>query len=156
MNVKELFDAGDLAGAIDALTAEVKAHPLDAARRTFLFELLAFAGQYERAVKQLEVVANQDVESDWATQVYLNIVHAEEQRERLFNDGLRPEFLLDEPPYVHWHLEAINCLRDNRPTEAQQLIERSEESRETPHGTVDGARSMIFGIATTCWRRFWS
>jgi len=40
-----------------ALLAELRDNPTDARRRTFLFELLCFAGEYERADKQLEVLA---------------------------------------------------------------------------------------------------
>ena len=53
---KGLLDAGNLTAAIEAATREVKAHPADVAARTFLFELLLFAGEWERALKQLDVV----------------------------------------------------------------------------------------------------
>jgi type VI secretion system protein ImpE len=129
MDVKQLFDSGDLAGAIDALTEEVKAHPADPARRTFLFELLAFAGQFDRAAKQLDVVSHQNVETEWATQVYANILHAEQARARVFNEGLKPEFLLDPPDYIHWHLEAINRLRQGQGDEARALLDRAEVAR---------------------------
>ena len=39
----ELFQAGQLNEAIDAQLAAVRSAPLDSGRRTFLFELLAFA-----------------------------------------------------------------------------------------------------------------
>jgi len=135
-DVKQLFDAGNLTGAIEALTQEVKANPADPARRTFLFELLSFAGHYDRAVKQLDVISHQDTQSEWATQVYQNIVQAEGLRARLYADGLKPEFLLDPPAYVHLHLEAINRLRENKPAEAQALLAQSEETRPTISGSA--------------------
>lgn len=138
---KQLFDAGNLAGAIEAQTQEVKSNPNDAARRTFLFELLSFAGEFERAAKQLDVISHQDVQSEWATQVYTNIVHAEGLRARLFSDGLKPEFLFDPPPYIHLHLEAINRLRENRPQEAQALLDRAEDDRPVPRGQT-GSRAF--------------
>jgi type VI secretion system protein ImpE len=100
MEAKQCFEAGNLAGAIEAVTAEVKARPTDTVRRTFLFELLCFAGEFDRAQKQLDAVGQVDSQSEWAVQVYTNILHAERARRRLFRDGLRPEFLLDPPAYV--------------------------------------------------------
>jgi type VI secretion system protein ImpE len=136
-SVKQLFDEGKLTAATEALVEEVKSHPTDAARRTFLFELLAFAGQYERAAKQLEVIVHQNVQSEWATQVYTNILHAEGLRTRLFTQGLKPEFLLDPPPYVSLHLQAINAARENQLDQAQALVDEAEEARPAVGGTIN-------------------
>jgi len=138
MNAKQLFEAGNLQGAIDALTQEVKAAPTDPQRRTFLFELLCFAGELERAGRQLDVVGHQDAMAEPAVQVYRNILHAEQLRRRLYADGLKPEFLLDPPDYVRLHLEAANRLRDKRPAEAQALLDEAEALRAPRHGQVDG------------------
>ena len=56
MQARQLFQAGQLDEAIEALGAEVRDNPTDAQRRAFLFELLCFAGQYDRAEKQLSVL----------------------------------------------------------------------------------------------------
>ena len=57
MRAKELLDAGKVRDAEKALSAFLRDNPADAAQRTFLFELLCFSGQYERAEKQLGVLA---------------------------------------------------------------------------------------------------
>jgi hypothetical protein len=57
---RELFDAGKLNNAIEALGAELRERPTDLHRRTFLFELLCFAGNWDRADKQLDVLAGDD------------------------------------------------------------------------------------------------
>ena len=61
MKAQELFRAGHLAQAIGALSAEVRDNPGDTRRRTFLFELLCFAGESARADKQLEVLRLRDL-----------------------------------------------------------------------------------------------
>lgn len=58
---RKLFDEGKLNQAIEALGAELRDNPSDAQRRTFLFELLCFAGLWDRADKQLEVLAGSDL-----------------------------------------------------------------------------------------------
>ena len=138
MDTKQLFESGNLSGAVEAAVAGVKQHPSDNARRTFLFELLCFTGDLDRAQKQLDAVGQLDSQSEWGVQVYTNILHAERARRRFFSDGLKPEFLLDPPPFVQGHLEAANRLRDGRPAEAQELLNRSEESRAVISGTVNG------------------
>ena len=60
---KELFQAGRVSDAIAALGAWLRDNPTDAKRRTFLFELLCFAGEYDRAQKHLDVLAGQGPDS---------------------------------------------------------------------------------------------
>lgn len=138
MTASELFQAGKLSEAIQAATAEIKAAPAATDRRTLLFELLCFAGNLDRAEKQLDFIAQQDARSEWAVQVYQNILAAERSRRRLFSDGLRPGFLLDPPPYIQLHLDAVNRLREGREAEAAELLSRSEQIRPVIAGHVDG------------------
>ena len=78
------------------------------------------------------------MQSGWATQVYVNLLHAESLRSRLFSDGLKPEFLLDPPAYVGLHLQAINRLREKQAGQAKALLDESEDSRPTPRGESGG------------------
>ena len=55
MNARELFKAGKLDDAIESLGVELRSDPTDVRRRIFLFELLSFAGNYDRAEKQLDI-----------------------------------------------------------------------------------------------------
>ncbi|HEY5313175.1 MAG TPA: type VI secretion system accessory protein TagJ [Pirellulales bacterium] len=138
MKVKQLFDDGNLTAAIAEATQQVKARPADAAARTFLFELLCFAGELDRAEKQLEVIGHQDAQSEWAVTVYRNLLKAERARRRLFADGLAPQFLLDPPDYVRLHLDAVNRLREDQPGEALSLLEHAEEARPAVAARVNG------------------
>src|SRR4051794_19670600 len=51
MTAGELFRAGQLTKAIEAQLQEVRSAPADKAKRFFLFELLSFAGDFDRAGK---------------------------------------------------------------------------------------------------------
>jgi len=90
MNAQELFRAGRLAEALKALSAEVRDNPADARRRTFLFELLCFAGEYERADKQLEVLGQAGPASEMGVVLYRSALYAERQRQDLFSRGEYP------------------------------------------------------------------
>ncbi len=91
MNAQELYRAGRLTDALKALSAEVRDNPTDARRRTFLFELLCFAGEYGRADKQLEVLAEAGPNSEIGVLVYRSALFAERQRQDLFTRGEFPQ-----------------------------------------------------------------
>ena len=91
MNAQELYRAGRLTDALKALSAEVRDNPTDARRRTFLFELLCFAGEYGRADKQLEVLAQAGPNSEIGVLVYRSALFAERQRQDLFTRGEFPQ-----------------------------------------------------------------
>ena len=90
MNPQELYRAGRLSEAIKALGAELRDNPTDVRRRTFLFELLCFAGEYERADKQLEVLAQAGPQSEMGVLLYRSALYAERQRQDLFERGEFP------------------------------------------------------------------
>ena len=84
MTARELYQAGKLDEAVLALNAELRDNPADRKRRTFLFELLCFAGNFDRAVKQLEVLAQEGPEAMTGTLLYRAAIAAERTRHELF------------------------------------------------------------------------
>jgi type VI secretion system protein ImpE len=91
MRARELFQAGQLDAAIDALGVEVRDNPTDTQRRTFLFELLCFAGQYGRAEKHLDVLAQAGPQSGMGALLYRSALHAGLTRDRMFRDDTVPQ-----------------------------------------------------------------
>lgn len=81
---KELFQAGKLNGAIEAVSAELRSHPTDKQRRTFLFELLCFAGNWDRADKQLDLLAGDDQDQRMGALFYRAAIAAERTRQEKF------------------------------------------------------------------------
>lgn len=84
MSPKELFQAGKLNEAVAALGAEVRDNPTDVRRRTFLFELLCFQGEYDRAEKHLHVLAGAGPDAQMGAVLYFAALHAERVRHDLF------------------------------------------------------------------------
>ena len=81
---RELYAAGRLDSAIEQLGAELRSDPTDARRRSFLFELLTFAGAYDRAEKQLDVLARAGAQAEAGTLLYRAALTAERVREHMF------------------------------------------------------------------------
>jgi type VI secretion system protein ImpE len=84
MTGRQLFDAGKVKEAERALSAYLRDHPGDASQRTFLFELLCFSGEYQRAEKQLSVLAQDGSDAELGAVLYYSALHAEKTRHDLF------------------------------------------------------------------------
>lgn len=98
MTAKELFRAGRLEEAIKALGAEVRDNPTDPQRRTFLFELLCFAGEFDRAEKHLNVLAEGGKNAQLGAMLYFSALHAERLRlEHFRQEGNHPAPTPAEP-----------------------------------------------------------
>src|SRR2546421_3113610 len=87
MTARELYQAGKLDEAVQALNAELRDNPAESKRRTFLFELLCFAGNYDRAEKQLEILAQEGPDAQLGTLIYRGALQAERTRGDVFEKG---------------------------------------------------------------------
>ena len=90
MSARELLQAGKLDEAIQAVGAEVRDNPQDVKRRTFLFELLCFAGDFSRAEKHLDLAAQGSQPAEMGALLYHAALHAERTRHDLFSKQQYP------------------------------------------------------------------
>src|SRR4051812_17797863 len=142
MTAEQDFEDGDLDRAIERQTAEVRARPADARARSFLFELLGFAGDLDRAGRQLDATGHllrDDPEAQAGVSLCRRLVEAEARRSRLFSEGMRPRFVLEPPADVFLHLEAIDLLRGGRFEDARLRLDRAAEGRAPRPGALGAA-----------------
>lgn len=139
MKAGELFKAGKLTEAIEAQIAEVKSHPTDHARRLFLFELLAFNGEFERARKQIDLIDYKEPELQTAVMEYKRCLEAELARKKLFTEGLQPKFLdgLPIPEHIAYRLDAVKAFREGKPVEAGELLAQAATKTTTFQGKLN-------------------
>ena len=90
MHARELFQAGRLDEAIESLGVELRKDPTDAQRRAFLFELLSFAGNHERAEKQLDVLGTASTQAGIGALTYKAALQADRLRTEMFTRGDLP------------------------------------------------------------------
>jgi type VI secretion system protein ImpE len=114
VTARDLFKAGKVRDAIEVLTAHVREHPSDITQRTFLFELLCFAGEFKRAEKQLSVLSSGNADRETGAIVYYAALHAEQTRHELF---AKQDFPGDSPKNVRGTLNGkpFEDLRDADP-----------------------------------------
>ena len=80
MDAKDLIKAGKLSEARSQLVEDVKSSPGNLNSRTLLFQVQAYAGEWDKARRQLEVITTQDASRETGVQVYLNLIQAETER----------------------------------------------------------------------------
>jgi type VI secretion system protein ImpE len=84
MTPKELLAAGKLSEAVQALVSELREHPTDIKRRIFLFELLSFTGESERAEKHLRLLAEAGPQAELGVLLYRGVLAGEQARQDTF------------------------------------------------------------------------
>jgi type VI secretion system protein ImpE len=166
MTPQELYEAGKLREAIDAGTEAVRRAPTDAGQRWLLCELLCFAGDFERADRQLDALGHQNPEILTTAAVIRQLIRAEEARQQFFTDGRVPEMLGVPPAWMRLQLEASIHVREKRPAEAMRLLGDAEEQRPHLKGSCDGQdfddfRDMddvigcVFEVLTSTGKYYW-
>jgi type VI secretion system protein ImpE len=137
MTAAELYKAGRLPEAIEAQVQEVKANPIDNGRRLFLYELLAFAGDLDRARRQIDVVKYDDPDLDMATLTYRRLLDAEEARRKLFAEGVPPGFFGEPSEHLRLRLSTVQQLREKKFDEAAESLGRALEATPAFEGLLN-------------------
>ena len=106
MTATDLFQAGRLDEAVQAIGVDLRRDPTDSKRRTFLFELLCFSGEYDRAEKQLDILADSSKEAAMGALLYRSALQAERTRRRMFETG---DFPLGAAPPVGGQVDQRPC-----------------------------------------------
>jgi type VI secretion system protein ImpE len=99
VNSKDLIKEGKLMEARASLVAAVKNHPGDTASRTLLFQVLLFSGEWDKAERHLEMLADRNVEMASAVALYKNLLKCERERLEVVSFRTMPSFLPSIPTY---------------------------------------------------------
>ena len=121
MTAKELLDAGKVREAEKALSGFLRDNPADTARRTFLFELLCFSGQYDRAEKQLGILAKASHEAEMGAVLYYSALHGEKIRNTMFQKQEFPQAPAHESPPGMLNGKPFQSIRDADPAVGPRL-----------------------------------
>lgn len=121
-NPLELYHAGKLKEAIGAATDQVRKAPTDNAARGFLSELLIFAGDLERADRQLEALSTQDPATSVHIAMLRGLLRAEQARQKFFTEGAIPDFLQQPNERLQLMLKASIALREKDYAAAAKLL----------------------------------
>lgn len=138
MTAKELMQAGRLAEARQVLIEEVKAAPADAGRRTLLFQVLSQLGEWDKALKHLDMISTQEPARAIGVQTYLNALKAEQERLKVLALAQTPSVLPEAPAYFGAYLQYLGALKDKQFERARALITEIDAARPPIAGTLNG------------------
>jgi type VI secretion system protein ImpE len=133
---EELLAAGDPAGALKALQAQVRSSAADAKLRTFLFQLLAVLGQWKRALDQLKVCGELDAGTLAMVNTYTAAVQCERVREGVFAGQTLPHVFGPPAAWVAQLAQALQLDAQGQPAAAAALREEAFEAAPASSGTL--------------------
>lgn len=140
MTPEDHLKAGDPAGALDALSALVKARPGDGKLRIFLFQLLCVLGQWDRAIRQLKVCGEVSPDALQMAQAYREAIICEVYREKVFA-GTKAPLVFGEPQeWLAWLMEAQKLLAKGEAVAAAELRAKAFEAAPATTGEMNGVR----------------
>lgn len=137
-NADTLLSSGDIQGARAHLMDEVRASPANWEARSFLFQIFALQGDWERAEKQLDTLAKLDSEAQMLAVAYRQCMAAERDREALLS-GATPFQTRWDLPWLRKLGDAL-CVFASDPAAAAQLRAEAFEEAPTTPGSADGTK----------------
>jgi type VI secretion system protein ImpE len=138
MDAKELIKAGNLSGALTQLNEEVKNSPSDPAKRTVLFQVLCYLGEWDKAERHLDLLAAQKSSAETGVQLYKNLIAAERERAEVARGERRPSFATKAPPYLELWFSARESIAQGNSAEAAASFARIEAELPQLDGTLNG------------------
>jgi type VI secretion system protein ImpE len=105
---EQAIRAGELAEALAAVEDAVRAQPARAEHRVSLFQLLAVAGEWAKALRQLNVLSDLDPKMELLAATYRQLIVCEGVRGAVF-EGKRAPLCLGNPPA--WYARLVQALR---------------------------------------------
>lgn len=118
------------------LEAEVRASPGDPRLRTYLFQLLALRGDWERAISQLQVTAQLTPIALPMAQTYREAVRAEVFRAEVFAGRKQPSFLGKPPDWAGLLLESLKLLGEGHVAKAEAMRSEALEAAPASAGKI--------------------
>ena len=142
----QLLRDGDLDGARRALVEVVRAKPADEQARMFLFQLLAIAGEWDKARTQLNALAQLSPEAQMLSVAYGQAVEAERERAHVFAGRARMKTLVASP-WMDGLVDAIEHYAAGRVDDGDAARDAAFEAAPDTPGTLDGVEFEWIGDA---------
>lgn len=137
-SIRACLRNGDTQGAQTAATAAVKAQPGDSKHRVALFQLLCIHGAWERALGQLDVIAQLDSQSMPMVGTYREAIKCEAVRAAVF-DGKATPLAFGEPRrWLALLVEALHAQAAGKVAAGAALRDDALGEADAASGTCNG------------------
>jgi type VI secretion system protein ImpE len=137
MLAERLVRDGNLQDALQELQEQIRHQPENSHYRTFLFQLLAVLGQWERALNQLNVLSNLETSTWPVVQLYREAIQCEVLRAEIFAGRRKPLIFGEPPQWLAWLLESLRLTAEGQYTPAIALRNQAFELASESSGAID-------------------
>jgi type VI secretion system protein ImpE len=148
MDAQELLRSGDLPGARAMLAEELRRTPGDSRARQFFWQLIAVAGDWDKASTQIRALAAADPKAMMMANVYGQALGAMKTRDAVFAGKEKPVSLVGQEPWVVGLLDALHAYTVVAPDAAARSEAALAEAPATP-GSLNGERFEWIADADT-------
>lgn len=140
LDPQEALRSGDIEGCRAALTAQIKAEPGDIKLRAFLAQLLMVEGNWDRAGKQLDMIAELDASAIDLVTDYRAALASEATRLDVMAGRKAPSIMGEPSEWIAKLVEALRLDAAGAHEAAYSLRNEAFEAAPTSSGEVDGAK----------------
>jgi type VI secretion system protein ImpE len=122
LSAKKLFSSEQsIVDQISTAQQAVRNAPADGAARTYLFQLHAITGNWEKAVTQLQAAAQFDAKAIPMAQLYREAIRCELMRAEVFAGTRTPGVLGNPEPWIGYLAEALALVAREKYSQAASL-----------------------------------
>lgn len=144
MSAEESLAEGDLEEALAQLKESVRKESSNSRHRIFLFQLFAVMGQWERALNQLDVLAEIDHSTLAMVGTYRQAIQCEMLREEVFA-GKRSPIVFGQPEqWMALLFEALKLTAEGQHTKSQEMRDQAFELAPVTSGTIVDPDGIAF------------
>lgn len=137
MTAEEYIRKGDLDAALGVLRDAIRKDSADPKLRVFLFQLLCVNGDWEKALTQLNLVADISPDSMLLAQIFRPVIQCEALRAEVFA-GKRSPLIFGEPQeWIGWLIHANSLLGAGNLKEARELMDKALEAAPAVPGSIN-------------------
>jgi type VI secretion system protein ImpE len=138
MQAEEYIRAGRLDEALADLQSRIRASPSDPRLRVFLFQLQSVLGNWEKALTQLNLLAELGPENLLLAQLFRPVLACEALRNEIFS-GKRTPIIFGQPDeWIGLLIQANGHLAKGEFQAAAELRDRAFEAAPAVPGKIDG------------------
>lgn len=134
---EQYLQEGNLSDALTQLQNQVKKDPANAKLRTFLFQLLAVLGEWDRALTQLNVSGDLDAANLAMVQTYREAIACEVLRKQIFQGKKTPLVFGQPTQWIALLQQALQLNAEQQHQEAQILRDQAFELAPVTSGTIN-------------------
>lgn len=144
MDAEEGLSEGNLEEALVQLQGNVRSDPSNVKHRVFLFQLLAVMGQWDRALTQLDVVADMDDSTLAMVQTYRQAILCENLRAEVFKGNRSPIVFGEPEQWIALLFEALKLTAEGEYAKSQDIRDQAFEMAPTTSGIITDPDGIKF------------